>query len=312
MLTIAVLLISTSAYGGTLHKHEISRDANWVIHADYEGFNASTMGKLIRADLAVQGIEEKLKSFATVFSFHPIDDIRDVTIYGCGEDRGKAVALIDGQFDQDKLIALVRMNAKHQEIPYGDVTLHRWLHEDKKKHRVETQMLYGCILEGRFVAISAGLDALKQAVEVLKGSAENAAGLSSKLEAQVDSGVFFQALATDVGETVSHKPGAVMLRQTDDLGLVIGEQQNKAYCSVGLSANTAEAAQHVKQMLEGIIALAALAGEDQPGLTELAKHLHLSCEDKTVHLRFEADSKALLDFFKAQHGNKQKQQCKGS
>jgi len=306
-LTIAVLLVAESAFAGSLQKHEVSRDANWMVHADYESFCKSTIGKLIRTELAVQGIEDKLKSFKTVYSFHPIDDIHDVTIYGQGEDKEKAVVLIEGQFDPEKLIAMVRMNAKHSEIPYGDVMLHRWLHEERKKDKVETQMMYGCVLKGRLVAMSAGLDAVKQAVDVLKGSAENAAGRSFDLVAQAKGGVFFQAMATDVGEMASQEQRAVVLRQTDELGLVIGEDEGKVYCSLGLSAKTAEVAQNVNKMLGGMIGLAALAGEGQPKLAEFVRHLKTSCEGNTVQLRFESDSQSLFDFLK-EHWERQQEQ----
>jgi len=310
ILTITVLVLSASAFGGSLQKDEVSRDANWVVHADLESFNKSRIGRLVRAELVSQPDEEKLKSFATVYSFHPIDDVRDVTVYGRGQDKEKAVALIDGKFEEEKLIAVVRMNAEHKEIPYGDIKLHRWLHEEKKKGEVKTQMMYGGILKGRLVVMSSGLDAVKQAVDVLKGSAENAAGRSFDLEARAGSGVFFQAMATDVGEIVGKQQGAAVLRKTDELGLAIGENEDKVYCSLGLSAKTAVVAQNVNKMLGGIIALAALAGEDQPKLAEFAGHLKPSCEGNTVRLRFELDSQLVFDFLKEQWEKKQKQQGK--
>jgi hypothetical protein len=310
ILTITVLLAAASAFGGSLQKSEVSRDANWMVHADYESFNRSTIGKLIRAELDVQGIEDKLKSFKTVYSFHPIDDVHDVTVYGNGKDKEKAVVLIDGQFDQEKLIAIVRMNAEHREIPYGDVMLHRWLHEERKKDKVETQLMYGCVLKGRLVAMSAGLDAVKQAVDVLKGSAENTARRSFDLEAQASRGIFFQAMASGVGEMARREQKAAVLRQTDELGLIIGEDQGKVYCSLGLSAKTAEIAQNVNKMLGGMIGLAALAGEDQPKLAEFARHLRPSCEGNTVRLRFESDSRSLFEFLKEQWQRQQEQKDK--
>ncbi|UCF16289.1 MAG: hypothetical protein JSW59_02290 [Phycisphaerales bacterium] len=310
ILTIIISVLSGSAFGGALQKNEVARDANWIVHADYESFNKTAIGKLIRAELAAQGFEEKLKSFATVYSFHPIDDVRDVTVYGRGKDKEKAVALIDGKFEEEKLIAVVQMNAKHREIPYGDIVLHRWLHEEKKKDEVKTQIMYGCILRGRLVVMSAGLDAVKQAVDVLKGSAENAAGRSFNLEAQASSGVFFQAMATGVGEMVGKEQRAAVLRQTDELGLKIGEDEDKVYWSLGLSAKTTEVAKNVNKMLEGMIALASLAGEDQPKLAKLAGHLQPLCEGNIVHLRFESDSQSVFDFLKEQWEQKQKKQGK--
>ena len=93
--------------------------------------------------MAKFGIEEKLEDFATVFSFHPIDDVRDVRVYGNGPAREEAVVMIEADFDQEKLLALVRLNEHYEEIEYGDITLNRWLHEDGKSG--ESQMMYGCL-----------------------------------------------------------------------------------------------------------------------------------------------------------------------
>lgn len=300
ILTISVLLATVSALGGPLQLNEVSRDANWVVHADYERFNNSAIGKLVRAELAVQGIDEKMKNFATVYSFHPIDDIRDVTFYGHGTDKEEAVVLIDGRFDEGKLIALVGMNAKHREIPYGGVVLHRWLHEERKKDKLDTQMMYGCILEGRIVVMSAGLDAVKRAVDVLKGSAENAVGHSFDRGNRAAVGVFFQAMATSVGVMTAQEEQATVLRQTDALDLVIGEENDKFYCNLRLSAKSSDVAQNVNKMLAGMIAFASLAGENQPRLAEVAKHIQSSYEDKTVYLRVEAASQSVFDLLKEQ------------
>ena len=305
---IIILVLSATAIGGALHKSEVSHDANWIVHADFESFNKSTIGKLIRAELSAQGIEQKLQSFATIFSFHPLDDVRDVTLYGRGQDKEKAVVLIDGRFEKEKLIAAVRMNEKHDEIPYGDIILHQWL--DEKKDEENTQMMYGCILKERLVVMSSGLDAVKQAVDVINGSAKNAAGRLFSLESKANEGVFFQAMATNVGKIIGQQEGAAVLRKADELGLILGENDKKIFCSIGLSAKTVDVAQNVKKMLDGMIALTLLAGEDQPKLAEFAGHLEPSCEGNTVRLRFELDSQSVFDFLKEQQEQKQKQQDK--
>jgi hypothetical protein len=310
ILMVSVLLFSATAFGGALQKSQVSRDANWVVHADFESFNKSRIGRLIRSELAARGVEEKLKSFATVYSFHPIDDIRDVTVYGRGKDKEKAVVLIDGKLEEEKLTAVVRMNAEHKEIPYGDIKLHRWLHQENKKGEATTQMMYGCILRGRLVIMSSGLDAVKQTVDVLKGSAENAAGRSFTLEAQSTRGVFFQAMATGVDKIVGEERKAAVLRQTEELSLTFGEDEEKVHCSLGLSAKNNEVAQNVNKMLEGMIALATLAGEEQPKLAELAGRLQPSREGKKLHLRFESDSQSVFDFLKEQWERNQNQHGK--
>ena len=172
-------------------------------------------------------------------------------------------------------------------------------------------MMYGCIFEGRLVVMSAGLEAVKQAVDVLKGSVENATNRSFNLGAQTTNGVFFQAMATGVSEMVGQEKKAAVLRQTDALSLIIGENDDKVYCSLGLSAKSAHVAQNIKKMLEGMIALASLVGADQPRLFELAKNLQPSCIDNKVYLHFESESQSVFNFLKEKWERKQKQKDNG-
>ena len=59
-------------------------------------------------------------------------DIRDITVYGTGQDRSNAVAVVEGKFDTQKLLSLIRLNSQYQEIPYKGSTLHRWRQEERK------------------------------------------------------------------------------------------------------------------------------------------------------------------------------------
>ena len=301
MVLIVSLLMAVPVFGGPLMKSQVSSTANWVVHADYERFFSSQLGGLIRKELANQGIEEKLANFAKIFSFHPLDDVRDVTIYGNGQDREKAVVLIDGRFDKEKLEALVRLNPQHQEVEYGDITIHGWLHEEKKGSEVvKSYMMYGCLYQDKLVVMSAGMDAVKQAVDVLRGTAQGAADGQFGAAAMNAQGAFFQVAANGVSDVAGQKQQAAVLRQTDKLGLAIGETEGKVYVDLGLAAKTEEDAQNINKVLEGIIAFAALSGEQQPKLAELAKKIKLSCAQNTVGARFESDSQSVFQFLKEQ------------
>lgn len=311
VLIVSVLLAAVPVQGGPLLKSQVSADANWVVHADYDLFNKTIIGQLIRAELASLGLEEKLEEklqdFKTIFSFHPLDDIRDVTLYGSGDDREKAVVLIEGDFDQDTLVALVRMNAEYEEIEYGDVVVHSWVDENKKDPSKAGQRMYGCVPKDDLVVMGAGLEALKQAVDVLNGSAANAADGVFDQAALDTTGAFFQVAANAVSDVAEHQNNAALLKQADKLGVVIGEVEGTFYVDLTLSAKSEEIAQNLKKVLEGMIAFLTLAGSEQPVLAELAKKLELSTADNIVAIRFESDSAAIISFLKEQWEAKRQQ-----
>ncbi len=304
VLMVGVLLAAIPALGGPLVKSRVSGSANWVAHVDNEQFNSTLIGQLIREDLKNQGVEEELTNFATVFSFHPLDDVRNVTIYGSGQDRQKAVVLIEGKFNKERLLALLRLNPSYQEIEYGEIVVHSWV--DKKKDDPDTsETKYGCFYDDELVVMGASLEAVKHAIDVLNGSAENAvSGVFSQAALDAE-GAFFQVAANNVGEVVGEEPEAAVLRQTSELGLAIGEIEGNFYVDLELKTKSEEAAQAISKIAEGIIALAALAGEEQPGLAEMAKKVKLSCERNMVRVHFESDPEKVFSFLKEQWKIKQ-------
>jgi len=300
ILTAGLCLTAGNLRAGTLAKTEIGADANWIVHVDHEAFLRSGIGKLVRAELNAQGMEEKMQSFATVFGFHPLDDVHDATLYGAGQDRKKAVVLIDGQFDQDKILALVRMNAEHAEFDHDGVTVHRWLHEEKKGEESTTQMMYGCLYDGHLVVMSGDLDTTKRAIDAVRSPTAGApAGLLGATASDGD-GAFFQVVGTGVGAMVGDEPQAALLRQTEALRLHLGETAGKVFVRIALEAKSQEMAQSMGQMLKGLIAMATLAGQDQPALAELVRTIQLSTEDKTTHVHFEAQAQSVFDSLKKQ------------
>lgn len=300
-LMAVALFAAMPVLAGPLMKNQVSTAANWVVHADYEQFHKSRLGQLFRAELANLGIEEDLDNFAKVFSFHPLDDVRDVTIYGKGQDREKAVVLIEGRFDKEKVLALVRLNPEHEETEYGRIVVHKWRHEEKIPGRdAKEQMMYGCFYRDDLIVMSAGLPAVKHAIDVLKGSIPNAdSGRFDQILVEKQ-GVFFLAAADDLGQTAGEQQKAAVLKQAEQLALAIGQDEKSVYIDVNLKADSQEAAQYIQRILDGILAYLALAGQEQPKLAALVEKVNLSRVQDTVRIRFTSEPEPILQFLKEQ------------
>ena len=307
VLAVIILLVEAPGLAGPIKLEQVSGGASWVVHANQQQFKKTQTGRLIRNELVNLGLEEGLTNFAMIFSFHPLDDVRDVTLYGTGKDRQKAVVLIDGFFDKERILSVVSMNPEYKETKYGDIVLHQWLDENQKDPN--NKMMYGCFYKDDLIVISAGMDAVKQEVDVLKGSAKNAANGIFNQAALNTEGAFFQAAGKRVGEMVDGEdPQAAALKQSDQLGLAIGENDGRFYIDVGLIAKSEEAAQAITQMLEGIIAFVSLPNEQQPLLAELAKKIKVSCEQSKVQALFQSEPELVVQFLKEEwQKDKQKQ-----
>ena len=298
-LAAIILLMEGPVLAGPIMLEQVSGSASWVVHANQQQFRKTRIGQLMRKEMVNLGIEDHLTNFATIFSFHPLDDVRDVTIYGMSKDRKKAVVLIDGFFDKERLLSLIRMNPEYKEIKHAGIVLHQWIDENQKDDEGKAQMMYGGFYKDDLIVMGSGLDSVKLSVDVLKGSAKNAANNVFNQPALNSEGAFFQAVGKRVGEMVDGEDQqAAALRQSDQLGIAIGENQDKFYIDVSLIAKSDDAAQAITQMLEGIIAFVSLPNEQQPLLPELAKKIKVSCDKSKVNALFQTEPESVVKFLK--------------
>ncbi len=308
VIVASVLVVGGPVLAGPLVIEQVSGSASWVVHANQQQFKKTQIGQLIRTEMVNLGIEENLSNFAQIFSFHPLDDVRDVTLYGTGKDREKAVVLVDGFFDKERILTLLRMNPEYKDIKYGNIVLHQWIDENQKD---PNELMYGCFYRDDLIVMGAGLEAVKLAVDVLNGSAKNAAGGGIFNQTALDAkGAFFQAVGTRVGEMLGQGPDAAAFRQTDQLGLAIGEVDGKFYIELSLTAKSEETAQAITQMLEGILAFVSLPNEEQPNLAELAKKVKVSCEQNKVQVHFESAPEVVVQFLKEEWQKNQQKESK--
>lgn len=291
-LVILLLLcgLGLPAFGGPLAKEQVAASANWVVHLDLEQFNQSKLGQLIRAEATEKGLETKLLEFKRIFSFHPIDDVKNVTVYGQGEDKTKAVVLIQGSYDKETLLGLVKLNDTYQEHLEGDLVIHSWI--DKNNRRGERA--YGTFYDSDQVLLAGSVEAVKLGVGVLNGKEKNAKEVDSfSLPATKGPGAIMLAAAKDVSTMAKHKT-ALLLQQTDELTLVIGEANENFYIDADLKAKTAEAAVAVGQMAQGLIAVGVLAGKNHPELAQLAASIGITVENKLVQVSFQMESEKII------------------
>ena len=294
-----VALLTAPSWASPLTSQAVSADATWTVYADLEQFHHTQFCPLLREELSSVGIEEKIRDFAKVFGFHPFDDVREVLLYGNGQDPEKGVVLIRGSFDPDKVLAPIRRNSHYQEISHGNTTLHRWLPEEPKAPGTECRMMYGGI-HGDLIVMSAGLDTLRRAIDVLEGSSPRAGPGQFDPPASASSPIFFLVAANATDQVVMPHCESAIFRQTERLRLAVGEVDGQLRADLCLAAKTGETASAIAQMAQGMVAYLTLQGTDQPRLADLAKKMRVSCENSAVRVHLESSPKEVIQFL-AEH-----------
>jgi len=293
------VLVAATAPAGSLSLNQVGKSANWVVHLDADLFKASTIGTMIRGELANLGVEQKLAEFAYVFGFHPLNDLRDVTLYGTGPDKNKAVVLIDAAFKVDQVLSILGMNPEYQKTSYGDFVIHRWVDENKlDASDPSAGITYGSFFNDGLAVLGPSQDGVKGALDVLSGTAGGAdAGTFAQSELRLK-GAFIQVAANRVDELAGDEPQAQMLKQAKELGVAVGESAGSFFIEGGLTANSEDAAINLNKMMDGLLAFAMLASAEQPKLAELAQKVQTSRVQDTLRVRFETPAESLVALLK--------------
>ncbi len=296
-LCIASMVMSSMVFATPLDKTKVMKEATWTVHLDVDQFRQSVLGKEIINELTARGVVGKLDNFAKVFSFHPINDIQCVTLFGQDKDPQKAAAIIRGTCNPATLIAMVGMNPYYEKSEYGTYTIHSWI-DDKKGPDGPRQ--YGCFYNPTTLLMGMGKETLQQSLDVLDGKHANAAGNAMFNQfAEGSHGVMVSLFAEKTGETVNGIQEAAILQQTNRIAMLFGEKNNASYVDILLQARNAAEATKIQQFVQGMLAMASLSVADKnPKLDQLISAVNLNCTDDVVRVQCNWDSKDLIALIK--------------
>jgi len=281
------LTLSAGVLAGPLQPAHIAADARWLIHLDLEALQPTTVGQT----LAREAIEPKMSEVAAALKLHLGFDfdwrrIRSITLYGAeygGPERLRGVMLVDT--DLDLVTAFDRALQKQAE--WGRA-------QDGDLQRLEDgpQPLY-CIKEDLYVALQPGAPAvigkarrttLKARAVLVEGAPNlnTAPGLANL--ANAGHGEFLLVAAEGFGAAAPDAPQARVLKMADTLRFSLAETSGQLQAALTLGARSAETAQQMQQVIQGMTALVALSQTDNADLQKLVNGLRASVNDRQLQL----------------------------
>lgn len=281
------LCLGTGALAGPLQPAHIAADARWVVHLDTEALLATTVGQT----LAREAFDPKLAEVAAALKLHLNFDfdwrrIRSITLYGWeygGPERLRGVMLVDTDLDLPTAFArALQKQAEWGRAQDGDLQL------------LENgpQPLY-CIKEDLYVALQPGAPAIigkarrttLKAREVLIGGAPNLHTAADLVRLAAPApGEFLLLAAQGFSDAAPDTPQTRVLKMSDQLRLGLKETSNQVRAAMALTTRSAETAQQLQQIVQGMAALGALSQPDNADLQTLVRGLRVAAQDRQLQL----------------------------
>ncbi|MEJ2647620.1 MAG: hypothetical protein P8016_04320 [Sedimentisphaerales bacterium] len=164
------------------------------------------------------------------------------------------------------------------------ITIQQWRQGDND---ASDDFKYGCFYQDDLIIISSDLPTLENAINVLKGTAKNTSNEVFRDTLLQNPNAFIEVAAANLDRLVGSKPQAEVLKQAEQLVVVIGQGEENVFVNVDLKAKSQETAENISKLLNGVLAWLSLAGKDEPALSTIAQTMKLSTYSDTIQVRLE-------------------------
>ncbi len=295
LLLAALLTLSRPAVAGPLQPKQIAEDAKWMIHLDVEKLLTTQLGGQLGRQVIDRHFAKPtrdLDQWGIEFDWR---DIHGLTAYGTDFDKtgnGGAVLVIDSSFDFTEALEVVidRLAAagsteqpieKLQKEPYA-------VYSAKGE-------AFGAAFNKRTFLLAKSRADLEKARSVLDGKARNLAAAKKAPKTLRETEGFLFAAVTDGFQTKAKLPPQVSgLKSAQSGQFSAGEKADKVFVSLSLDTRDAESATKMQQVLQGLLALAALSQDANQELATLVQGARVGGEENSVHVSLEIPSEAVL------------------
>ena len=227
-----------------------------------------------------------------LWKFNPLTDLHSVTIYGRQIKRDTGVAIVRAKVDQALLLDKVKLAPDHRVTTYGKYELHSWVHDKGSKHE---RSMTGTFYKPEVMVFGASSQEVLEAIDVLDGKKPNFASVQPAAAGLIPSGAILIVGATGFSN-VDLPCKCPLVKQLDSALVVVGENSGSIFVQGKLLTKETGTAQQVKSVIDGAVALAALAKADDADLIKLINSVKVDVADKVVSV----DANAAVDAVWAQ------------
>jgi hypothetical protein len=283
LMTLTVAgLTSLAALAGPVPSAQVDSGAQWLLHLDLDAFRASQIGGKIVRDR----IEGPMTKAASEIKFQLGVDfdwkrIHGATVYGTAfakPGQTKGVLILDTDLDLKS-----GLDAAIAKQPEGNSGRLRLIEVGANPlYWVKDEVYIALVADGPVIA-GKFEDEVRRARDVVLGSVPNliASNPFAGYPETAPNTVVYGA-AQGLADNVPVPPQAQVLKKADGMRLAIAETGGNVAINLAMKTKTAEVAQQVQQVVQGMLALAVLGQNNNPDLQDLIQGLKVSGGDRLV------------------------------
>ena len=166
-------------------------------------------------------------------------------------------------------------------------------------------MVMLCLYNKNIILAAPTLRNIKNAIDVFKDKRKNLTQLRALPGLHnLPQYTIMAAAVDDLGSIADSKSTAGILKNTKMLALLLGEQKKKVKLNINLTAVSVNAAEQMKQMINGIKAVFALgASGSDPKAADLINHIKVAGDGHMVNISLDYPINKLFETIKKLNAN---------
>jgi hypothetical protein len=296
LLLPSVTLCVLTASAAPLNRADVKADPALVVHVDFDGLRATSIGKAIIAQLNQPDVDMKLSALQGIFGFDPRTQLHGATVYATSQTPPEGVLIIYADFDSNRVVALGKLAPGFETLTNGSRLIYTWIDEKGKATNDEPPHIYAAIRSGRII-LSKGEDSVTAELDVLDGSGPSLA--TEKLLPELgaaDKGNVIQAVVRkfDFG---GQDPNAAIFKMSKIVRFQAGETADHIAGTLSFEAKDENVATQISAIAQGLMALLKLQQGDS-NILKIANAVSLHQDGAVVTATASVLSKDVVDLIK--------------
>ncbi|MDH4197430.1 MAG: hypothetical protein OEW05_08500 [Candidatus Aminicenantes bacterium] len=261
----------------------VPADAEWAVQVNINTLQKSRLYGMIEQSEAPREMQRARESILRHYQVDILKNIERITLIGLRPD-AEPVVCFEGDIPRKHLLGLLGEERTHREIPFGSTVIHTW---GVRKN--------GAFVGDRMAAVSEDLDSLKQVLSVLGGEKPEFKPEGLLPRVPVQPGVsLVTGFFRDVSAMLGHERGPAILTKFKAAIFQAAEKAEDVLLSLYVDTPSAPDAEQVRQVVQGLIALASMEREER-GFKFDPRNLSVSVEKNRVNILLTAPLKTVFD-----------------
>ena len=296
VLTVALLLgFSNGATARPLDLKQVPADAKWLLLVDIDAVRGAPDWNdgyqyFWRQMEPLFGLLRKGINFK--------DGLHGASVYATVADakhpedfRGAAIISVD--LDRNHFVAALESFTGYKTATYGAHEIHTWqMPTDSDRDLTACLIFY----DAKTIILAVTDEEARKAADVLDGKAPNITQSDSALAVAIPNGTILLLRGLDL-DKVAGKFESPLLKQSESISIAVGEEDEEIFAEVRLTLQSAETAEQVQALINGLRALVQLQAGSQKAAADLFGHLRCICSGKVVNVSLRAPTKELEKIF---------------